>query len=153
MRAPEISTASARSAAVSPPDSIHGRCHRRPAMSRQSKARPLPPGSASLRRGGLASNSRRSAISSYEAAAATSSSEATEIAFMTRRPKRDLTSAMRAGVSLPWNCRMSIGAAARMERIVSSSASTRSATRATWPGTVAARAAARTGAIARGLGG
>src|SRR6516225_6488744 len=49
--APEIRTASGNSSAVKPPDSIHWRRQDRPAISPQSKARPLPPGSASLRRG------------------------------------------------------------------------------------------------------
>src|ERR1051325_8885896 len=62
--APEIRTASGRSAALSPPDSIQKSFHSRPAISCQSKARPLPPGSALARRGGLASNSSMSATSS-----------------------------------------------------------------------------------------
>src|SRR6516165_161937 len=63
--APEIRTASGNSSAVKPPDSIHWRRQDRPAISPQSKARPLPPGSASDRRGGLASNNSKSAASSY----------------------------------------------------------------------------------------
>src|ERR1700730_16579643 len=62
--APEMRTASGRSSGVSPPDSIHGRRQDRPASRAQSKARPLPPGKASDRGGGFASNSNRSATSS-----------------------------------------------------------------------------------------
>src|ERR1051326_5409940 len=91
--APEIRTASARSAALSPPDSIQGSLHLRPAIRCQSKARPLPPGSASSRRGGLASNSSMSATSSWRDAAATSSGPATATTFITGTPKRALASA------------------------------------------------------------
>ena len=63
-RAPEIRTASSNNSAVSPPDSIHGARQERPAISAQSKARPLPPGRGSGRRGGFASNSKTSATSS-----------------------------------------------------------------------------------------
>src|ERR1700741_3024655 len=63
--APEIRTASGNSSAVKPPDSIHWQRQDRPAISPQSKARPLPPGSASRRHGGFASKSNKSAASSY----------------------------------------------------------------------------------------
>src|SRR5262249_30247984 len=69
--APERRIASGNSSAVKPPDSIHTRRQERPAIRPQSKARPLPPGSASGRRGGFASNSRKSATSSYRAATST----------------------------------------------------------------------------------
>src|SRR6266403_2115116 len=83
--APEMRTASGNISAVSPPDSIHGRRQDRPAIRAQSKARPLPPGNASGRRGGFASNSNRSATSSYRAAASTSSGPAIAIDLMTGR--------------------------------------------------------------------
>src|SRR6516164_9449127 len=51
--APEISAASVRISAVNPPDSIHSHRQERPAISSQSKARPLPPGSALGRCGGF----------------------------------------------------------------------------------------------------
>src|ERR1700730_11583016 len=101
--APEMRTASGNSSAVSPPDSIHGQRQDRPAISAQSKARPLPPGRASDRYGCFASNSSRFATSSYPAAASTSSGPATATAFITGRPKRVLASATRSGLSPPWN--------------------------------------------------
>ena len=52
--APDSRTASATLSGVSPPASIHGRFQRRPAISRQSNAWPLPPG-RSAPRGGRAS--------------------------------------------------------------------------------------------------
>src|SRR5262249_19155585 len=60
--APEIRTASGSNSAVSPPDSIHGQRQVRPAIRPQSNERPLPPGNAWGRLGGLASNRRRSAV-------------------------------------------------------------------------------------------
>src|ERR1700741_3582842 len=62
--APEMRTASGNISAVNPPDSIHSQRQDRPAIRSQSKARPLPPGNAPRRRGGLASNSSKSATSS-----------------------------------------------------------------------------------------
>jgi hypothetical protein len=151
--APETRTASGSSAAVRPPDSIHGSRHSRPAISRQSNASPLPPGKASARRGGLASNSSMSASSSYRAAASTSSGPAMAIAFMIGRRKRRFAPATRPGLSLPWNCRRSSGTTSSTAAIAASSASTNSPTRRTSAATASHRRAACAGPTARGLGG
>src|ERR1700751_996435 len=88
--APETRPASGKSSAVKPPDSIHSRRQERPAIRLQSNARPLPPGRASGRLGGVASNSSRLPTSSYRAALKTSSGPAMATAFITGRAKRSL---------------------------------------------------------------
>ena len=71
--APLTATASATFSGVRPPDSSQRPDRLRPATSRQSKAAPLPPGSASgAPAGGRASNSSRSAAPAYSSARARS---------------------------------------------------------------------------------
>src|SRR6056297_1227034 len=84
-RAPVSRTASATFSGVSPPASIHGTGQRRPAISRQSKESPLPPGSAAPS-GGFASTRSWSATRPKASSAARSAAPATPTAFITGRP-------------------------------------------------------------------
>ena len=95
---PTASTAGASDARRSAASRTRGRC--RPAARRR--------GAAASRRTAADRRSLRSARRP-----STSSAAAIGIAFMTGRPKRALTSATRSGLSLPWNCRMSSGAAVK----------------------------------------
>ena len=113
---PTASTAGATRARRSAASRTRDRC--RPAARRR--------GAAASRRTAADRRSLRSARRP-----STSSAAAIAIAFMTGRPKRALTSATRSGLSLPWNCRMSSGAAASAAAIAASSASTNRPTRRT----------------------
>src|ERR1700683_4757908 len=92
--------ASATFAAFSPPESMKGTPGCRSCRRRQSKGLPSPPGRVASC-GARASNNRRSTSGAYMAAPATSALSSTAMAFITGKPKRFLSTAIRSGCSLP----------------------------------------------------
>ena len=100
-------SASATLPASSPPDSMNGTPGSRSSSRRQSKAC-RGRRAASRSRGGVASNSSRSATLVVERGPARDRrASAIGIAFITGRPKRARTATTRSGVSLPCSCSMS----------------------------------------------
>ena len=99
--APEIRTASGSSAAVSPPDSIHGTRHAmpgdQPPVEREAVAarQRVGRGAAAWRR----TAAYRRSLRSSEAAEHVMRRRRSAIAFITGRPKRALASATRSGLS------------------------------------------------------
>ena len=123
-----------------------------PCSRRQSKDRPLPPGSMPGTGGGLASNSSMSATAAWSGTGARSCGSATLSALITSRPVAALIAATRAG-GAPWSCSASSRTWLRTSSSSASSGSTSTPTVLQPAGAWAASAAARSGLSARGEGG